>query len=85
MVWMRTAALPHFRKLWGRIEQDLAATDYSIKIKNTYDVSKFKGSKYIVLSTANAFGGKNDFLAIAYLVVGSICFCITIFFIVRKV
>ena len=25
IVWMRTAALPNFRKLWGRIDQDLSA------------------------------------------------------------
>ena len=25
VVWMRTAALPNFRKLWGRIDQDLPA------------------------------------------------------------
>lgn len=27
IVWMRTAALPHFRKLWGIIDTDLAAGD----------------------------------------------------------
>jgi hypothetical protein len=27
IVWMRTAALPHFRKLWGVIDTDLAAGD----------------------------------------------------------
>ena len=43
------------------------------------------GEKYFVLSTANAFGGKNDFLAIAYLVVGGICALTTIFFIGRKI
>ena len=25
IVWMRTAALPNFRKLWGRVDQDLPA------------------------------------------------------------
>jgi len=28
MVWMRTAALPTFRKLWGRITTDLKAGTY---------------------------------------------------------
>ena len=28
MVWMRTAALPTFRKLWGRIEVDLEPGRY---------------------------------------------------------
>jgi hypothetical protein len=34
MVWMRTAALPDFRKLWGRIEQDLPAGKYYYTIQN---------------------------------------------------
>ena len=38
-----------------------------------YDVGSFDGKKTIVLSTTNAFGGKNTFLAICYLVVGSLC------------
>ena len=35
IVWMRTAALPNFRKLWGRIDQDLPAnTQVSMQQKN---------------------------------------------------
>jgi hypothetical protein len=29
---MRTAGLPNFRKLWGRIENGLAAGDYIVQI-----------------------------------------------------
>lgn len=36
MVWMRTAALPDFRKLWGRIEQNLPAGKYYYLINNCY-------------------------------------------------
>ena len=50
-----------------------------------YDVSKFDGSKTLVISTANAFGGKNTFLAVSYIVVGVICALVTIGFFVRKV
>ena len=57
---------------------------YKINITNNYNVSAFGGKKHFVISTANAFGGKNAFLAIAYLVVGGICFVITIVFVVRK-
>jgi hypothetical protein len=80
VVWMRTAGLPNFRKLWGKIESDLIAGDYTVNITNNYDVNSFAGNKYFVLSTSGAFGGKNPFLAIAYCVIGGICLLIAIIF-----
>ncbi|KAK6936768.1 CDC50/LEM3 family [Dillenia turbinata] len=75
MVWMRTAAMPTFRKLYGRIEVDLQANDViEVSLNNTYNVYSFNGKKSIVLSTANWIGGKNDFLGVAYITVGAICF-----------
>ncbi len=35
MVWMRTAALSNFRKLWGRINETLEEGDYTVSIKNS--------------------------------------------------
>lgn len=80
---MRTAALPYFRKLWGRIESDVKKGKYEITIENNFDVYKFNGKKHFVVSTANAFGGKNVFLAISYIVVGSICSVITLGFLIK--
>ena len=34
---------------------------------------KFEGEKAFVVSTANAFGGRNNFLGYLYIVIGSIC------------
>eukprot|EP01017_Pseudomicrothorax_dubius_P041172 TRINITY_DN6559_c0_g1_i2.p1 TRINITY_DN6559_c0_g1~~TRINITY_DN6559_c0_g1_i2.p1 ORF type:complete len:147 (+),score=36.31 TRINITY_DN6559_c0_g1_i2:20-460(+) len=83
--WMRTAALPRFRKLWGRIEEDLVGGKaYTLRIQNNYNVTAFEGKKSFVLSTANAFGGKNMFLAVAYLVVGSFCLVVFALFLVKK-
>ena len=82
IVWMRPAGLPNFRKLWGRIRKDLEPGNYEVTIKNNYDVSTFDGEKYIVLSTANAFGGKNKFLGIAYIVVGGSCIVLAIVFLI---
>jgi len=80
IVWMRTAGLPNFRKLWGRIEQDIPAGTYQLNVYNQYDVSSFEGEKSFVISTTNALGGKNYFLAICYLVVGSLCIVFAIIF-----
>ena len=84
IVWMRPAGLPNFRKLWGRItDRDLkAGTKIEVKIENNFDVSSFNGKKYLILSTVNAFGGKNSFLGISYIVLGGISIVLAIVFII---
>ena len=82
IVWMRPAGLPNFRKLWGRIREDLDEGDYVIHIDNKYDVSDFKGEKKFVLSTVNAFGGKNNFLGLSYIIVGGICLILAVIFLI---
>lgn len=77
---MRTAGLPSFRKLWGSIDQDLAAGDYNLKILNTYDVSSFNGHKSLVFSTTNGLGGQNYFLSYAYIAVGGLCILFSLVF-----
>ena len=72
IVWMRPAALPDFRKTWGKIEDGLKKGKYILTIENNYPVKSFKGKKYFILSTVNALGGRNYLLAILYLVVGGI-------------
>ena len=73
IVWMRPAALPTFRKLYGRIEIDLhPGTTLTININNFYNTYGFHSSKWLILSTMSWIGGKNDILGFSYLVVGCI-------------
>lgn len=81
IVWMRTAALPSFRKLYGKIEVDLEADDVvTVKLMNNYNTYSFGGKKKLVLSTSNWLGGRNDFLGVSYIFVGSSCVVIALVF-----
>uniref|UniRef100_A0A3P9I659 Cell cycle control protein n=2 Tax=Oryzias latipes TaxID=8090 RepID=A0A3P9I659_ORYLA len=78
LVWMRRAALPNFRKLYRRITEGnykdgLPAGNYSLEISYNYPVISFEGTKKVTFSNVSWMGGQNEFLGIAYLVIGSMC------------
>ncbi len=45
-----------------------------------YLVDMFNGQKRFIMSTTSWVGGKNDFLGVAYMVVGSLCILLGIVF-----
>ena len=47
-----------------------------------YPTWSFEGSKFVFLSTTSWMGGKNPFLGVAYLLVGSLCIVLGIIFLV---
>ncbi|KAF9907291.1 hypothetical protein BX616_000471 [Lobosporangium transversale] len=83
-VWMRTAGLPNFRKLYSKNEQDdLLSGTYTIDIDMNYNVTSYGGTKSLVISTVSFMGGRNPFLGIAYIVVGVLCVVLGLLFTAR--
>lgn len=83
---MRTAALPSFRKLYGRIEENLKPGDVVVvNLTNNYNTYSFGGKKKLVLSTSSWLGGKNDFLGASCIIVGSLSIIISVVFMVLHV
>eukprot|EP00123_Amoebidium_parasiticum_P010197 comp19950_c0_seq1/m.24285 comp19950_c0_seq1/g.24285 ORF comp19950_c0_seq1/g.24285 comp19950_c0_seq1/m.24285 type:complete len:355 (-) comp19950_c0_seq1:548-1612(-) len=72
IVWMRTAALPTFRKLYRRLKTDgLQPGTYYFNVTYNYPVVAYEGRKALVLTTLSFLGNKNSFLGIGYVVVGA--------------
>jgi hypothetical protein len=87
VVWMRTAALPQFRKLYavltpptGGFKKDDTVT---FEVVPNFEVASFSGTKALILSTTTPTGGKSSVLGIAYLVVGSICLALAVSFAIK--
>uniref|UniRef100_A0A7S2WPH8 Cell cycle control protein 50A n=1 Tax=Eucampia antarctica TaxID=49252 RepID=A0A7S2WPH8_9STRA len=71
IVWMNAAAVTPFRKLYGYIEEPVAKGEtLAFQIQANWEVKSFKGSKTLIVSTTEIFGGKNKALGQVFIVCG---------------
>jgi len=72
-VWNRPAALPNTLKLWGIIEDDLAAgEELNLLVHSNFPVSQIdEGKKSLVLVKKGTFGGRSDALGLVLIAVGA--------------
>ncbi|KAJ8600115.1 hypothetical protein CTAYLR_003477 [Chrysophaeum taylorii] len=81
IVWMRTAALPHFRKIYGRITHTLHEHEVlTFNVTANFWARKFDGRKWLVVSTQGPIGGKNIVLGVGYLILGAVCLSLSLAF-----
>ncbi|KAL8274029.1 hypothetical protein Esti_002028 [Eimeria stiedai] len=75
--WMEVAALPTFRKLYGRLKGPLKLPLYAY-ISINFDVKPWGGRKAVVLVVPSLLRGGTLYLAIAYIVFGCVLliFCL---------
>ncbi|KAI1820299.1 CDC50 family protein [Xylaria intraflava] len=80
--WMRTAALPSFYKPWAFGNETLVNGKYSISIVDNFNVTAYKGRKWLVITTTGALGGRNDLPGILWLALSGFFFAMTILFVI---
>ena len=59
--WMNIETSHNFKKIWGKIDFDLQPGNYTLIVKNNYDIKKYDAEKYFCISNANIFGINNSF------------------------
>ncbi|KAI8957859.1 LEM3/CDC50 family protein [Daldinia sp. FL1419] len=85
IVWMRTAGLPTFSKLYMRNDTSpMGIGIYSMDIIDNFRTDQYQGRKSIVITTLSVMGGKNNFLGILWLVVGGFCIALALVFLITN-
>lgn len=85
IVWMRTAGLPTFSKLYSRNDTaEMTIGTYTMEIIDNFRTDQYQGKKSIVITTLSVMGGKNNFLGILWLVVGGFCIALALVFLVTN-
>ena len=84
IVWIRTAAMPDFLKLYMKCEDcTIRKGLYQIEIHMNYPKSMFPGERWLVLSKTSSIGSQSHFIVIAYFSMGSLGIIFAIAFLIH--
>ena len=85
VVWMRIAALGHFRKLYGYIEVPIPpGSVLTFNVMANFAVQRNEGAKALVVGNAYAFGGKNHWLGTLFVAGGGASFVLGLLFLAKQ-
>lgn len=79
IVWMQMETFDQFKKLWGRIEEEMPIGEYTLSFENNWNVTKFKGKKKLILSDSSMVGTGMFFGSV---LCGAALFCIIMLLII---
>lgn len=84
IVWMKIAPLPTFRKLYGWFNHSISKGEtLTFRVNANYAVTSFGGSKALIVTNNNIFGGRNPNTAPFFIGVGAGCLGAGLFFLLK--
>lgn len=85
VVWMRVAALSHFRKLYGYIEVPIPpGSVLTFNVMANFAVMRNEGAKALVVGNTYAFGGKNHWLGTLFVAGGGVSLILGLLFLAKE-
>eukprot|EP01034_Spumella_vulgaris_P024757 gene24757-31134_t len=84
--WMRTAGLPSFRKLYGKIDSDFVTGDtLAFDLSLNFEVTSYGGTKTLVITNLGVTGAKSDALGNSYIAFGIVSLLVGLLLAMKRI
>jgi hypothetical protein len=85
IVWMKVATQPNFRKLYGWFDAPIAKGEELVfQVNANYVVTRFQGSKSLLIAKTNTLGGKNPYLGASFIGAGGFLLVMGVLFALKQ-